>query len=56
MMQMVWDMVRAAMQPIALRDLRGVLPSSVRRFARSNGRAPGERQRERLRLALGPAP
>jgi hypothetical protein len=49
-MQMVWNALRAALQPIKLRDLASVLPGFVARIAKSNGRPSGQRQRERMGL------
>lgn len=49
-MQLVWSLIRDALQPITLLDLARTLPAFVARIARSNGRPPGRRQRERMAL------
>jgi hypothetical protein len=43
-MQMVWNALRDALQPIKLRDLASVLPGFVARIAKSSWRPSGQRQ------------
>ena len=49
-MQLVWSLIRDALQPFTLLDLARLLPDFVDRITRANGRPPGARQRERLGL------
>jgi hypothetical protein len=54
-MQLVWSLIRDALQPFTLPDLARLLPGFVHRVTRANGRPPGARQRERLGLLPGSA-
>jgi len=48
-MQLAWSLVRAALQPVRLRDLRTKLDKYVNAIRRSNG-PRYQRQREQLGL------
>ena len=50
MMQLVWNLIRDALQPIKLRDLAEHFEDFVAAIFRMNGRAPGARQRKKMGL------
>lgn len=56
MMQLAWNILRNALQPIKLRELARALPVFAVHIAKASGRKAGLRQRERMQLLSRDAP